>query len=56
MEVAKSRGIKPVVDTIREEEKYGNDGGKIKTASNAVIRLTEGTSGALSRTLGVNIE
>ncbi|GLV39936.1 hypothetical protein CBL_10832 [Carabus blaptoides fortunei] len=52
MEVARSRGIKPVVDTIRAEEKYGNDGGKIRTASNAFIRLTEGSSGAISRTLG----
>lgn len=55
MKTALHRGITPVVDGIKEEEKYGNDGGIIRTASSTFIRITEGASGAISKSLGVCI-
>lgn len=55
MKVAQMRGLKPIVDTIQEEEKYGNDGGFIRSGSNAFIRITEGASASLSKALGVRI-
>ncbi|CAG9765495.1 unnamed protein product [Ceutorhynchus assimilis] len=39
---------KPIVDTIQEHEKYGNDGGKGRAISTAVVAAVEGLSNGLN--------
>ncbi|KAH1026965.1 uncharacterized protein LOC125502660 [Dendroctonus ponderosae] len=39
---------KPIVDTIQEHEKYGNDGGKGRAAGTALVAAVEGISNALN--------
>lgn len=55
MEVAKQRGILPLVDTVREKDKYGNDGGQTRLAGDIFTRIFEDASRSLSKSLGVNI-
>ncbi|KAK9876577.1 hypothetical protein WA026_013957 [Henosepilachna vigintioctopunctata] len=43
---------KPIVDTIREEEKYGNEGDKFKTVGRALVNGFE----ALSNTINALID
>lgn len=47
---------KPLVDTIRENEKYGNDGEPFRQVSNKVVGGIEGLSNVLNTVAEVNIE
>lgn len=44
---------KPIVDTIQEHEKYGNDGGKIRAFGTVVVGAFEGLSNALNTLVDV---
>ncbi|CAK1554119.1 unnamed protein product [Leptosia nina] len=44
---------KPIVDTIREEEKYGNDGDKFYSAGRAIVGGAEGFANFINSLLGV---
>ncbi|XP_046977603.1 uncharacterized protein LOC124543425 [Vanessa cardui] len=44
---------KPIVDTIREEDKYGNDGDKFRNAGRAIVGGAEGISNFLNSILEV---
>ncbi|XP_063633282.1 uncharacterized protein LOC134804242 [Cydia splendana] len=44
---------KPIVDTIKEEEKYGNSGDKFITAGRALVKGAEGVSNLVNSVLEV---
>ncbi|XP_026499316.2 uncharacterized protein LOC113403089 [Vanessa tameamea] len=44
---------KPIVDTIREEDKYGNDGDKFRNAGRAIVGGAEGISNFINSILEV---
>ncbi|XP_050360608.1 uncharacterized protein LOC126780304 [Nymphalis io] len=44
---------KPIVDTIREEDKYGNDGDKFRNAGRAIVGGAEGISNFFNSILEV---
>lgn len=45
---------KPIVDTIHEEEKYGNHGDKFYAAGKAIVGGAEGVSNIVNTVLEVN--
>ncbi|XP_063931536.1 uncharacterized protein LOC135143571 isoform X2 [Zophobas morio] len=47
---------KPIVDTIQEHEKYGNDGGKTRVAATYLIGGLEGVSNILNTIVDVPFE
>lgn len=47
---------KPIVDTIKEHEKYGNDGDKYRSVGTAVVNGFEGLSNFLNSAVEVRID
>ncbi|GLV39937.1 hypothetical protein CBL_10833 [Carabus blaptoides fortunei] len=52
MRFARQRGIVPLVDTIREQDKYGNDGRHMRLAGNTFLNIFEDASSSLSQSSG----
>lgn len=46
---------KPVVDTIEEYEKYGNDGGTFRGIATGIISKVEGASNLLNTAVDVSV-
>lgn len=46
---------KPIVDTISEEEKYGNSGDKFYSAGKAIVGGAEGISNLVNSALEVRL-
>lgn len=44
----------PIVDTIKEEEKYGNTGDKFETVGKALVNGSESLASLLSNAAGVS--
>ena len=52
--VASFKNYQPIVDTVQEHEKYGNDGATGRAVSTAIVRSFDGIANVVNRVIDVS--